>query len=258
MTPTLSYQESGAGIPLLLIHGYPLTRRMWAPQFSTLAAHARLIAPDLPGFGGSPADQAASKVEDFAAALVGLLDELGITQPAVICGFSMGGYIALAFCRAYPQRCAGLVLAATRAAADTAEGKANRDKALAQARQEGAAPIIAGMLPKLLAPAAYAGRPELVEELRRVMSGATVAGITSALQAMRDRSDSTPMLPEIAVPALVIHGSADQIIPAAEAQLVAAAIPDASFVLLEGAGHMVNMEQPEAFNRAMAQFLAEL
>lgn len=253
--PPLHVQTSGSGIPVLLIHGFPFTSRMWQPQLHGLADTGQIVAPDLPGFGDSPAAPPPHSVDAMAQACVAVLDAQGIHGPAVIGGLSMGGYIALAIARLYPQRLRGLMLLSTRAAADGAEAKANRDKAIATAQEQGPAPAGEGMFPKLLAPGNYAAQPQTAEELRAIMAGATTEGVVMALTAMRDRPDSTPLLGQISAPTLVVHGEEDQVIPKSEAEAMAAAIPNSQLQLIANAGHVPNLEQAEKFNEVVAAFI---
>ncbi len=255
MIPSLHVQASGSGAPVLLIHGFPFTSRMWHPQLHGLADAGRILAPDLPGFGNSPAAPTHS-VDALAHACMAVLDAQGISEPAVVGGLSMGGYIALAIARLYPQRLRGLMLLSTRAGADGAEAKANRDKAITTAQEQGPAPAGEGMFPKLLAPGNYDAQPQTAEELKAIMAGATTGGVVMALTAMRDRPDSTPLLSSISVPTLVVHGEEDQVIPKGEAEAMAAAIPNSQLQLIPNAGHVPNLEQAEKFNEAVRKFLS--
>ena len=254
---TMAYQDTCDQQVLLLIHGFPLDSAMWELQLQDLADVARVIAPDLRGHGRSDSVPGPYSMELFSKDIAGLLDYLNISQPVVVCGLSMGGYIALDFYRRYPERVAGLILTATRAAADSEEGKAGRDKAIAAVEAEGTDPIIAGMIPKLMAPDSY-GDDELVDFVKEIMEGTSPEGVIGALQAMRDRPDSTATLGKIAVPTLIIHGENDQIIPIAEAEAMYRAIEEAEMVVVEQAGHLPNLEQPDVFNDAVIDFLEEL
>jgi pimeloyl-ACP methyl ester carboxylesterase len=255
---TMAYEDLGSGRPVLFIHGYPLNRRMWGPQVSRLSSGARVLAPDLRGHGESEPAPGPYPMETLANDCYQLLEAVGERQPAVICGLSMGGYVTLAFYRLYPERVAGLILAATRAGADSAEGKANREKAAAQAQEHGVQAIVEAMLPKMLAPKTYETNPELVARVRGIMEMTSVEGVVGALLGMRDRPDSTPSLAGITVPTLILHGSDDQIIPFKEAEAMQAAIPNAKLRLLPDAGHLLNLEQPERFNQAVENYLASL
>jgi len=181
----------------------------------------------------------------------GFLDALGITRPVVVGGLSMGGYVVFEFYRKYPQRVAGLILVATRAGADSPEAKANRDKAAATATEKGVGPIVETMLPKMLSPKSLQTQPELVARVRKMMASTSLAATVGDLTAMRDRADSTAMLAQIDKPTLILHGADDQLIPPAEAQAAGAAIPGAWLEILPDAGHLLNLEQPEAFNEAV-------
>ena len=251
----LAYDLHGTGRPLLLLHGYPLNRHLWQPQLAPLADAAQVIAPDLRGHGESSAPAEPHTVDQLADDLVALLDHLGLAGPGVVAGLSMGGYVALAFHRRHPERVAGLILAATRAGADSDAGKANRDKAMALAREQGVAAIADSMLPKLLAPEHYAAQPDLVHTVREMMASTPLNGVLADLAAMRDRPDATDQLAGITQPVLVIHGQADQLIPPSEAEVAYGHLPHARLALLPRAGHLLNLEQPEAFNAEVRTFL---
>jgi pimeloyl-ACP methyl ester carboxylesterase len=256
----VGYDERGSGQPVLLLHGYPLSRRLWQPQLELLPDAARLIAQDLRGFGETDAPSGAYTTDHYADDAAALLDELGIAQPVVVAGLSMGGYVALAFWRRHAARVAGLILAATRAGADTPEGRAARDQAAAVAQdpQRGPDAVIDGILPKMLAPGAYASDPALVRAARDVIAGATVPGIVGALMAMKHRPDSTANLAAITRPVLVLHGLEDQLIPPAEAEAMHQQLPNGRLALVPNAGHLVNLEQPLAFNAEVRTFLQAL
>lgn len=252
----MSFDDSADRVPVLWIHGFPLNNTMWDLQVSDLADVARSITPDLRGHGlTEPTATTPYTMELLAGDCVRLLDHMGYEGPVVVAGLSMGGYVAMEICRRYPERVLGLILAATKATADPDAAKAARDESAQVAAAEGVEPIVAGLLPKLLAPQAYEKEPDLVEFLQDMMLSTSPNGMVGALAAMRDRPDSTPDLPGWNVPSLVIHGEEDQLIPHAEAMAMAAALPDAELVIVPGAGHMVNLEQPEAFDDAVRDFL---
>jgi 3-oxoadipate enol-lactonase len=255
---SMAYTDAGQGLPLLFIHGYPLSRSLWQLQIEALSDVARVLAPDLRGFGDSQSVPGPYSMDLFADDLNAFLDALGIAEPAVICGLSMGGYVAFAFYRKYAHRVRGLVLTSTRAAPDTAEGKARRDQAAAEAMQAGVASVVDGMLPKLLAPQNLKKRPELVERASSIMASASLQGVVGALNAMKERPDSTPTLGRIAVPTLVVHGAEDSIVPLEEARQMAAAIPGARLEVIPDAGHLLNIENPQVYNQALRQFLDSL
>jgi len=251
----LAYDASGSGRPLLLIHGYPLNRSLWRPQLDNLTDAARVIAPDLRSHGESNASEQPYSVDTLADDMLELLDELGLAGPMVLGGLSMGGYVALAFYRRHPERVAGLILAATRPGADSEAGKANRDKAMALAREQGVGAIADSMLPKMLAPETYQSDPGLVHQVRHLLASTPLNGVLGDLAAMRDRPDSTEMLGSILEPVLVIHGQQDQLIPPSEAEAAFARLPNARLALVPRAGHLLNLEQPEAFDAEVRTFL---
>lgn len=232
-----------------------MSRALWEPQVTGLADAARVLALDLRGHGGSDPGPGPYSMSDLADDCRGFLETLGITRPVVLGGLSMGGYVVFEFYRKYPQRIAGLILAATRAGADSPEAKANRDKAATTAREKGVGEIVETMLPKMLSPKSYQTHPELVARVRTMMAGTSVAGVVGDLAAMRDRTDSTGILAQIDKPTLILHGADDQLIPPAEAQVMGASIPNARLHILPDAGHLLNLEQPEGFNEAVRAFL---
>jgi 3-oxoadipate enol-lactonase len=255
----MDYEIRGEGGPaLLLLHGFPLHRGIWNTQLAVLGENMRVIAPDLRGHGQTDAPPGPYSMEGMARDCAGLLDELNVTEPVVVAGLSMGGYVALAFARQFADRLAGLVLAATRAGADSVEGKAGRDRNAALARDKGPEAIVEAMLPKMLAPDTYAVRPNLVEEVRRIMRANSAEGMAGALIGMRDRPDSTPLLEQISVPVLVIHGLEDQLLPYADAEAMHQRLKDSRLKLVPGAGHLLNMEQPEVFNAEVRTFVSGL
>jgi len=254
----MAFQDSCDKPTLLLIHGFPLNSSMWSPQLDDLANFVRVIAPDLRGHGQSDPIAGQYSVELLADDCADLLAHLNVATPFVVCGLSMGGYIALEFFRRYHEYVAGLILTATRAGADTDEGKANRDKMAEMAKQKGVTAVVDAMLPKMLSPENYAHDPELVAFARHMMEMTSLEGVIGALAAMRDRPDSMPDLPDIDVPVLVIHGADDQLIPVTEAEAMAETVPDGRLVIIPNAGHLPNLEQPDAFNDAVIDFLESL
>jgi pimeloyl-ACP methyl ester carboxylesterase len=254
----VGYDESGSGTPLVLIHGYPLNRMMWEAQWEGLALQARVIAPDLRGFGESEMVDAPVEISTYADDVREFLQALGIEEPAVICGLSMGGYVAMVYLRRYPENIAGIIFANTKATPDSIEGKAGRDKNIALAREKGADAIAEGMLPKMFAPKTYTANTELVEQTKHIMTSATVSGIVGALRAMRDRPDSMSTLLEMSTPTLIIAGADDQLMPMAEQENMKQAARNSTLVVIPEAGHLSSMEQPDAFNHAVAEFLQTL
>lgn len=253
--PLLAYDDTAHRVPVLWIHGYPLSGALWGIQTADLADIARQITPDLRGHGRSAATPPPYAMAQLADDCIGVLDHLEIPGPVVVGGLSMGGYVAFEICRRHPGRVAGLILAATRAGADSDEARSARDQAAETARSEGVATVVDGMLPKLFAPENLVAQAELVDAVRAMMLETSVDGMVGALAAMRDRPDSTADLPGFDVPALVLHGAEDQLIPVAEAEAMAGALPDAELSVIPDAGHLPNLERPEEFNEAVREFL---
>lgn len=251
---SMAYTEAGQGVPLLFVHGFPLNRTLWQPQLEGLAGVAQVIAPDLRGHGDSQAIPGPYSMELFADDLNLFLDALGVQEKIVLCGLSMGGYVAFAFYRKYAHRLRGLILTATRPAADTPLGRAARDQMMATAREKGVAAISESMLPKLLAPQTYQTRPDLVEQVRSITLGVSLEGVLGDLAAMKERPDSTPTLAQIDVPTLILHGAGDQIIPLSEAEAMRDGIRGSRLVVAQEAGHLPGLENAKAFNEAVNIF----
>ncbi|TLY32531.1 MAG: alpha/beta fold hydrolase [Nitrospirae bacterium] len=227
---------------------------MWEPQVRSLSGQFRVVTVDLRGHGESDAPLWLYSMDQFADDVKGLLDHLSIQQ-AVLAGFSMGGYVVFAFYRKYAARVNGLVLADTRPQPDSAEGRAGRFKTAQTAHRDGAGAIADIMLPKLLSPASVQGKPDLVQKVRAMMSGAPVTGIAGDLMAMAERPDSVPLLKEITCPTLVIVGELDGLTPPADAKLMADTIKGARIQTIPAAAHLSNLEQPETFTSAVKSFL---
>lgn len=254
---TIEYEMQGSGNPLVLIHGYPLNSMMWEAQFS-LADAAMVIAPNLQGFGGTPTGDEEMRMGVYADDLDELLKALNIRQPVVIGGFSMGGYVAFEFLRRYPHRVGALILANTKMTPDSMTAKEARDNSAALARQGGAAAIAQAMLPKMFSPKTYASKPALVAKVQKIMESATVPGLVGALMAMKERPDSRMTMGSYEGKSLIITGADDNLIPVSESELMKEASTDGTLVILPDAGHLSNMEQPDAFNKAIRTFLAGL
>lgn len=248
----LAVEERGRGdVPLLLVHGYPFDHTLWRAQLDGLERR-RLIAPDLRGFGGSDAPGDGCTIADHADDLAALLDALGVRQ-AIVCGLSMGGYVALEFARRHRERLRGLVLMDTRAEADTPEGRAGRDATIATARAAGADAIAEAMGAKLFAEGV---EPAARDGVLAMMRRAPVPGLVAALGAMRDRADLTALLPTLGdLPTLVLVGSEDRLTPPDASRRLAAAIPGARLIEVEGAGHLPPVERPATTTEALQRFL---
>jgi pimeloyl-ACP methyl ester carboxylesterase len=249
--------EAGAGQPLLLVHGFPLGAAMWRPQLEAVPPGWRFIAPDLHGFGGDRLETPARSMDGHAKDLLALLDTLGIDR-AVVCGLSMGGYVAFALLRRAPERVAGLVLCDTRAEADTDEARAGRRTMRELLAQRGAGVIADLMIPRLLGETTRRERPGVMDTVRGLIEANDAAGIDAAIEALLSRPDAVPQLAAIACPTLIVTGDEDTLTPLAFHQTLREVIPGAHLAVLPGAGHLSNLEQPAVFNAVLHQFLERL
>ncbi|HJT19500.1 MAG TPA: alpha/beta fold hydrolase [Nitrospira sp.] len=251
---TLGYDDHGRGTPLVFLHAFPFNRTMWEPQVTVLSARHRVITIDLRGHGESDAPFWRYSLEQYADDVRVLLAHLGIAK-AVFVGLSMGGYLAFTLYRRYPESILGLVLADTRAEADTAAQSKWRFDLAQRAGALGPSAVVEDMLPKLLSPRRYARDPDLVERVRAIQASAPVPGIVGDLMAMAERPDSTDMLASISVPTLVLCGEDDVLTTPTDAERIARGIRGAKLTTIPDAGHMSNMEQPALFNRAIEEFV---
>jgi pimeloyl-ACP methyl ester carboxylesterase len=252
---TIEYDDIGNGVPLLLIHAFPLDRTLWRAQIAGLSQLYRVIAPDLRGFGqSSDTDGEAVSMEQYAIDLKALLDSLNVKQ-AVIGGISMGGYIALAYYAQYADRVKGLILANTRAVPDAEDARRNRLTSAQKICESGPGFLIEAMAPKMLGPAA---RPEIEIAVRSMMSRQRAAGIMSALRGMAARPDRTALLRFATVPALVITGSADMLISPSDSEAMYSMMPNCTLINIPDAGHLSNLDKVDAFNHVVREFYKQV
>jgi len=237
--------------PLLLVHAFPVDAGMWADQIAALSGETTVLAPSLPGFGGT---SPVGNVLAMDAAADFLAEELGraATDRAVVCGLSMGGYVAFALWRRHRDRIVGLALADTRAEPDDEAGRERRRGVAEKARSRGSEAIAADP-PPLLSEGADPALWGRVRDMIRRQPGTSIA---AASLGMAERPDSRPILPQIDVPTTVIVGSADTLTPPPMSQAMAEAIPGAELVVLEGAGHLSNLEAPDGFTAALRDLLS--
>lgn len=261
---TLSYLDNApdaTGQPVLvLVHAFPMGSGMWEPQFRGAFHGWRILAPDLRGFGGSTDERAEHvdpSIDDYAEDVIGLIREVA-HGPVALCGLSMGGYASLAVVRRAPQLVRALILADTRATADTLEGRARRKAMLTVLEHDGPQGVAREMMPNLVGASTKAANPGVEETLRLLIKRQSPAAIRDAIVRMMERPDSTPLLPTIQVPTLVIVGDEDTLTPPSDAEAMVAALPHASLVRIAGAGHMTNLEQGQAFEASIDDFLAGL
>lgn len=253
---TLAVDAIGDGGAVLFIHGFPLDRTMWKQVAGTLTGWRRIM-PDLRGAGLSEAPEGGYTMAAYADDMVALLEKLHVDR-AVVCGLSMGGYVAFELLRRHPDRVRALILANTRAEPDDSAGREKRDQTIARVHRDGVAFLADDMMPRLLASESLKAMPDLVEQLREMIRAGRPPGIAGALAAMRDRPDSAPLLSSISVPTLVLAGAEDQLIPPATARAMADAIPGAQLAMVPHAGHLAPMEQPVNTGRFIAEFLNAL
>src|ERR1043166_8933138 len=236
----LAYTDTGLGSPVVLIHGYPFNRSLWSEQVIALSNSYRVIAPDLRGFGETEVTAGSATMNQMAQDVAELMDQLQIPR-AVVGGLSMGGYVALAFYKQFRSRVRALILADTRAQADSEEAKQTRAQQAEKALTEGMAGIADIMLPKLLTPETVSKRPEIVKFVRDMMLQTKPEGAAAALRGMAEREDQTELLSKITVPTLILVGAEDAITPVADSEKMQNAIDDSRLVVLDHAGHVSNL-----------------
>jgi 3-oxoadipate enol-lactonase len=244
----LHYEEQGSGIPLVLVHGFPLNRTIWEPVASMLKKHFRVVTPDLRGHGLSPVTAGAYSMRLLAADIAGLLDDLKLER-VFLAGHSMGGYASLAFARAYPQRLAGLVLVASQPFADTPERRQGRMVQAGQVEKDGTRVAVDSMAQRLT------NRPEFYEPLHRLMLQTDARGVIGALLGMAERPDMTGFLETLNLPVLMLAGDQDAIIPYAQIQAFSTRLQHGRLVTLHGGAHMPMLEEPEKTAEALKSWI---
>jgi len=252
---SVRYLEAGSGRPVVWLHAFPLSAEQWLPQFAKVPPGWRFIAPDLRGFRGAGAafEEIALDgitMDDYAADVLALMSHLEIDR-AVVAGSSMGGYVAFALLRRAAARASGLILIGTRAAADTDEGRAGRDRMRDLVNREGVGAVAREMVPKLLGATTQREQPDLAEALGRLIEMNSAAAIAAAIRALKERPDSRPLLPAIQCPTVIVAGGEDAIIPRAEAEAMHAAIPGATLHILPNIGHLPNVEGTGLFSTVL-------
>lgn len=262
---------------VVFIHGFPFNGTMWAPQLAAMPPGWRGLAPDLRGFGDTPLGDASgqmstgkkvggriARADEPVLTMARLADDVAelieaeCDGPAVVCGLSMGGYVAFALLRRRPELIRGLVLADTRPGSDSDEKRENRMRMAQTARSAGMRPIADAMVPDLLAESTRDNAPDTVDTVQAMILDTPIPTLVAALAGMASRHDSTSALPDIAVPALVVVGEHDAITPVDDARAMTDAIPDADLHVIPDAGHLSSMENPEAFNAALREYLGGL
>ena len=249
---TIGYTDEGRGVPLLFVHGFPLSRGAWQKQIDTLRSSHRTIAPDLRGFGESETGTGPVTMAQYAEDLHALVQQLK-TGPVVLIGHSMGGYVSFAFLRQYPEMVRGLILVGTKSGNDTPEAAAGRRATAEKVQAKGIEVVIEAMAPKMLA--ANNHDHAMADQVRGFMTPSKPAGVIGALLGMAERPDATAELARISVPTLVVSGADDTLIPPTESEKLAQVIPGSQLNIIPQAGHLVAFEQPEKFNHVLEEWL---
>ncbi|MEU7837414.1 alpha/beta fold hydrolase [Nonomuraea sp. NPDC049129] len=247
-------RSAGTGLPVVLLHAFPLSSAMWLAQREGLARSCRVITPDLRGFGGSRLGEEEPSVEVMADDVARLLDAEGIDR-AVIGGLSMGGYVTMAFCRRHPDRVQGVILADTKASPDPEPARANRERIAQAVLSGGSAVLVSEVLPALIGPTTKERRAMVFGRVKGLVQSAPPGAVAWAQRAMAGRPDSFDTLAALKVPLLVVVGEEDELATVADAEAMARAVPDGRLEIIPKAGHLTAVEQPEAFNAAVAKFL---
>lgn len=252
----IAYDDVGSGLPVVFLHAFPLNRTMWDPQVTALVGESRCIAIDLRGLGESKGGPPYS-MDRYADDVASVLDTLRIER-AVVAGLSMGGYIAFAMWRRHRERIRALVLADTRATADTEETAERRRELIRVAETQGMTAVANAQITGLVGKTTRERRPDIYDSMHRMIAQAPPRGVIGALQALMERPDSTETLSTIDVPTLVVCGDEDALTPPKDNAKLAEAIRGSRFEVLQGAGHLSNVERPAAFNTVLSEFLASL
>jgi len=252
---SIAFEDKGEGLPIVLIHAFATDRSMWGPQITQLSKHWRVIAPDLRGFGFSdPTDGTPVSMDQYAEDIAGLLDHLNISA-AVMVGLSLGGYVTLAFAQKYPGRVKALILANTRATPDSDSAREARFTLAKNVERVGIRAVVEAYDGKLLAPGADLDSQDFVWNM---LANQPSSGALSAIRGMAVRPDRQDFLKQVTVPALIISGTADVLIPPAESEPMSRQIVNSTFLNIPGAGHLSNIDNPAEFNLAVERFLGAL
>lgn len=257
MSAPTPFNDIGNRCAVVFLHGFPFNRSMWREQIDFLSVHGyRCIAPDLRGLGENKSDGEIAKMEDMARDVASLMDELKIDS-GIICGLSMGCYVAFEFAHRFPSRVQALVLAGARAeGADKAEKK-SREQNARRVLEQGLAPSINSILQSLLSPRTLAEKPDVVSRVREMVASTDPRGAAAAQRGMAVRRDYRGDLRDISVPTLIIAGSEDGVRKPVDAEFIHKATKGSRLEIIAAAGHLMNMEQPEIFNEVMLAFLSK-
>ncbi|WP_327129464.1 alpha/beta fold hydrolase [Streptomyces sp. NBC_01727] len=250
--------SEGPEPPLVLVHGHPFNRSMWAPQLEYFGSSGRrVIAPDLRGYGESTVVPGKTPLETFARDIASLLDHLGVDR-FILGGLSMGGQIVMDIHRLFPERICGLLLADTTPQAETQEGRQGRHDTADRLLREGMTPHAHEVLPKMVTPTNIRRLPAVAEHVLGMMRGTSPEGAAAALRGRAERPDYCETLERVGVPTLVVVGSDDEFTPVEDAQLMHKLVQGSTLAVIEGAGHMPNLERTAEFNEALRNLLRSI
>jgi 3-oxoadipate enol-lactonase len=254
----LACTDQGDGLPVILLHGFPLSRKMWDAQIKAWSQNCRVIAPDFRGFGDSPIAPAEFSMAGCAQDLRDLLESVGIQKDLALLGLSMGGYVCFEFVRRYQDMLRGLILVGTQPAGDSDTARQARCETAEFVRCEGSSALAERLIPRFLGKTTLANKPEVVETVRALIQSNSPEAIAQACYGLASRRDSTSLLSEIKIPALIVAGSEDALIPSAQAETMHREIRDSQLVVVERCGHLINLEQPDVLDQVVTNFLKHL
>jgi 3-oxoadipate enol-lactonase len=254
---TVCFDDFGKGaIPLIFIHGFPFDKSFWQPQMTFLQKTHRVIAYDVRGFGASTAGNEIKSIQLFADDLIRFMDVLGIAK-AIVCGLSMGGYILLNAAHRYPERFEAMILSDTQCIADSDEARAKRSLTIEQIKAEGLENFATAFVKNIFCPASLDTKKDVVESIKKTILSTSVETTIRTLTALAQRAEMCSSLHKIAVPTLVLCGKEDTVTPPAQAIFLHHKISNSTLHLIDNAGHLANLEQPDAFNQQITDFLAD-
>ncbi len=252
---SVSYSDLGEGnVPIVFLHGFPFDKTMWRKQLDELKSIHRVIAYDLRGFGKSKDEDTELSMDLFGDDLINFLDHLNIKK-VIICGLSMGGYIALNVMQRFPERFEALILCDTQCIADSPEAKAKRMAAIENINESGTKEFVENFLKGAFYEVSFTSKKEVVEELKNVVSSNSPEILTRGLKAIANRSETCSTLEKITIPTLIVCGKEDALTPLAQSEMMHQKIKGSTLRIIENAGHVSNLEQPEAFNNHLREFL---
>ena len=254
--PMIESQVFGEGLPVVLLHAFPLSHLIWENLQSPPGF--QLILPDFPGFGASPLAPAGLNLPELALGLEKHLEEKGVKGPVVLGGISMGGYWSLEFARQFPDRIKGLMLFSTKAGADQPEARQKRLEMALKVEKEGTGPLAEAMLPGLLGKSTLERKKLVAKKVSQWIRETKPEAVALAQRAMADRRDQTDLLPRLKMKTLVLAGAEDALIPVSESESMAQLLPDAKLKILQGVGHLLPIESPESFQKSLDDFLLPL